>query len=113
MMLPSPGEIKTFFPEVRLCVVKNFLLLASAMLSQGSCSLYKCAEEIPEKFHNAYTRLIRFVSMKKRALFLEGVTRLLIVLQSHQDEVLLLMDRTNWKVERRPSRHSVSAKSAT
>jgi len=104
MKLPSPEECKTFFPGLRRCVVKILLLLVAAILEHRSCCLYRCAESIPGKaqFESKYRRLARLVAYKGHRLLQDGVAHLILCFALEADKVELVIDRTNWKLGRKP-----------
>jgi len=104
MKLPSPEECKAFFPGLRRCVVKILLLLVAAILEHRSCCLYRCAESIPGKAHfeSKYRRLMRLVASKSHKLLQDGVARLILCFVLEADKVELVIDRTNWKLGRKP-----------
>jgi Transposase DDE domain len=103
--LPPVGEIKRFFPNHLICVVKVFLLLVKCILRCRTVCLYKCRAEVGlilgEKHINintAYARLIRFFKMKKIDLFCAGIIRLIIHLIDSEGKIYMVLDRTNWKI---------------
>lgn len=91
-----------FFPDFRAPVRENFLLLIYSILSARSLSLYKCAEYMPGEAHpeSKYRRLLRFVGMKRAALFCQCVARLLLSIAPASS--VLVIDRTNWKRGKTP-----------
>ena len=95
--LPSCPEIKSFFPEFRVPLVHNFLLLVYCVLAGRSLSLYRCAEYVPGEalFDSKYRRLLRFVRIKRANAFCQGVARLLLAMAPTGS--VLVMDRTNWR----------------
>ncbi len=69
--LPPVCEIKGFFPNHRICVVKVFLLLSQCIIRCRTVCLYKCRSEVgfvlqkkDIKIKTAYARLIRFFKIK-------------------------------------------------
>lgn len=100
MHLPSVVEIKAYFPGIRICVVKNFILLVYAIIESRSCSLYKCAEVLPGEavFDSNYKRLLRFVGMQRASQFCLCVSHLIMAFFPNQDAFYVVIDRTNWKL---------------
>lgn len=103
--LPLVGEIKRFFPNHRICVVKNFILLVHCILRCRTVCLYKCRTEVGAvlgkkdiKLSTAYTRLIRFFKIKHIDIFCIGIVRFIIHLVDFQGQVYMSIDRTNWKI---------------
>ena len=103
--LPPVGEIKRFFPNHRICVVKVFLLLVQCILRCRTVCLFKCRTEVGlvlgEKHSNintSYARLIRFFKIKKIDLFCAGIIRLIIHLIDSERKIHMVLDRTNWKI---------------
>jgi Transposase DDE domain len=103
--LPPVGEIKRFFPNHRVCVVKVFLLLVQCILGCRTVCLYKCRAEVgsilgqkQSNINTAYTRLIRFFKIKKIDLFCAGIIRLIIHLIDSERKIHMVLDRTNWKI---------------
>ena len=103
--LPLVCEIKRFFPNHRICVVKNFILLVQCILKCRTVCLYKCRAEVGSilgkkdiKLKTAYARLIRFFKIKHIDLFCIGIVRLIIHLVDFQGQVYMSIDRTNWKI---------------
>jgi len=103
--LPLVGEIKRFFPDHRICVVKVFLLLIQCILRSRTVCLYKCRAEVGSvlgqkniKINTAYTRLIRFFKIKRIDAFCVGIIRMIIHLFDFKGPVYMSLDRTNWKI---------------
>ena len=105
--LPLVGEIKRFFPNHRICVVKNLILLVQCIFRCRTVCLYKCRAEVGAvlgkrdiKLATAYTRLIRFFKIKHIDIFCIGIVRFIIHLVDFQGQVYMSIDRTNWKIGR-------------
>jgi len=98
MSLPSIDEVKPFFPEHRICLVKVFLLFTFAVIQSRSCSLYKCAERLPGRFASQYKRLLRFVRLSNADKFVLSVSLLILALLPNSAPVYLVIDRSNWKL---------------
>lgn len=103
--LPSVGEIKSFFPLHRKCVVKVMLLLIQCIFRCRTVCLNKCKAEAgivlgrtDLKLHNIYTRFIRFFKIKNIDAFCVGITWLIVQLFDFQGAVYMVMDRSNWKI---------------
>jgi hypothetical protein len=103
--LPSAGEIKSFFPLHRTCVVKVMLLLIQCILRGRTVNLNKCKTEagavlgcVDLKLHSVYTRFIRFFKIKNIDAFCIGITWLIIRLVGFEGGVYMVMDRSNWKI---------------
>lgn len=103
--LPLVGEIKRFFPNHRICVVKVFILLVQCILRCRTVCLYKCRAEVGAvlnqktiKIATAYARLIRFFKIKNIDAFCVGIIRLIIHLNDFKGPIYMSLDRTNWKI---------------
>lgn len=103
--LPPVGEIKSFFPNHRICVVKNFILLVQCIFKSRTVCLYKCRAEVGPvlgrkdiKLKTAYMRLLRFFKIKHIDIFCTGIIKFIIHLVDFRGEVYMSIDRTNWKI---------------
>jgi hypothetical protein len=103
--LPAVGEIKTFFPKHRICVVKILVLLLDCILQSGTVNLNKCKTkagivtgEKGLKLPSIYTRFIRFFKIKHRDAFCLGITLLILSLTHLTGTAYLVIDRTNWQI---------------
>ena len=106
--LPALGEIKSFFPNHRKCVVKVMLLLLECILQSGTVNLNKCKTkaglatgEKDKKLSTVYTRFIRFFKIKHRDAFCLGITLLILSLTHLTGTAYLVIDRTNWALGER------------
>jgi len=104
------GEIKSFFPFHRICLVKTLLLLVNCILVSNSCNLNKAKKKGSivlgkvTKPENVYKRFIRFFNMKGIEGFTIGVLQLVLhLIDSHlgeQHHYCFAIDRTNWQLGR-------------
>jgi len=106
LKLPSSGEIKQFFPNHRIELVKNFLLLLSCIYKSRSVNLNICKRYAPDvlgkkkmSLSNVYTRFIRFFKMDNISSFCLGISLLILEhLESVQENSYVILDRTNWEL---------------
>jgi Transposase DDE domain len=105
IQLPPVGEIKRFFPNHRICVVKVMVLLLNCVLQSRTVNLNKCKNKVgistgkkDGKPSSAYTRFIRFFKIKGRDAFCLGITLLIVSLTHLSGTGYLVIDRTNWEI---------------
>lgn len=106
LKLPSSVEIKQFFPNHRIEIVKNFLLLLGCIYKSGSVNLNICKRSAPSllgKKHlnlsNIYTRFIRFFKMEDTGIFSMGIALLIFdTVKDIQENTYIILDRTNWQL---------------
>jgi Transposase DDE domain len=105
LTLPAVGEIKTFFPKHRMCVVKVLVLLLNCIVQSGTVNLNKCKTkaglvtgEKGLQLPSIYTRFIRFFKIKHRDAFCLGITLLILSLTHLTGTAYLVIDRTNWQI---------------
>ena len=105
IQLPPVGEIKEFFPNHRICVVKVMVLLLECVLQSRTVNLNKCKSKVgictgekEFKLSSAYTRFIRFFKIKSRDAFCLGITLLIMSITHCSGVGYLVIDRTNWEI---------------
>ena len=101
-------QIKQFFPNHRICLVKVFLLLIKGILLTNSCNLNKVKKKgsilLGEvtNVNSLYTRFIRFFKMKGIEGFILGVLHLALSMAlpyiGDSASHCIAIDRTNWKL---------------
>lgn len=104
--LPSSTKIKQFFPNHRIELVKNFLLLLSCIYKSRSVNLNVCKQFAPDvlgkkkiSLSNVYTRFIRFFKMKNLSNFGLGIALLVLDrVKTIQEDSYIVLDRTNWEL---------------
>jgi len=106
LKLPSSVEIKQFFPNHRIEIVKKFLLLLGCIYKSGSVNLNLCKRKAPDllgKKHlnlsNIYARFIRFFKMEDTSVFSIGIALLIFnTVKDIQENTYIILDRTNWQL---------------
>jgi hypothetical protein len=103
--LPAVGEIKSFFPKHRQCVVKVLILLLECVIQSGTVNLNKCKTKAGivtgqkgQKLSTVYTRFIRFFKIKHRDAFCMGITLFILSITHLSGVAYLVVDRTNWDI---------------
>lgn len=103
LKLPSSVEIKQCFPNHRIEIVKNFLLLLGCIYKSGSVNLNLCKRSAPSllgKKHlnlsDIYARFIRFFKMEDTGIFSMGIA--LLIFDTVQENTYIILDRTNWQL---------------
>jgi len=103
-------QIKQYFPNHRICLVKVLLLLINGILLANSCNLNKIKKKgsilLGEvtNVNNLYIRFIRFFKMKSIDSFVLGVLHLALSMAlpyiGQSTYHCISIDRTNWKIGR-------------
>ena len=102
-------QIKKFFPNHRICVVKVLLILINGIMLCNSCNLNKIKKKASLLLgkevnpSSLYTRFIRFFKMKGTEGFVLGLLQLVLsmALGYIGDNSIIhciAIDRTNWKL---------------
>lgn len=101
-------KIKKYFPFHRVCLVKTLVILVSCILFANNCNLNKAKKKGSlalgriVNIETVYTRFIRFFKMNNSLIFVVCILRLVQHLLSEyinkEEEYILSIDRTNWKL---------------
>lgn len=105
-------EDKKYFPKVRVCVLKNLLLLCNCISTIGSCNLNKLKSngrkvlKSKAKMESIYTRMIRFFNYEHLQELCLGINKWIVFktleIEKNTDKIYLVLDRTNWMLGKQP-----------